>query len=118
MAKQIASEIEARALLLEGVDTLVRAVGVTLGPGGRNVVLDQEFGPPKVCSDGATIAKEIELKEPFPNMGVQLVKEAASKTNDDVGDGTTTSTVLAQNILHEGFRLATSGVDQMAIKRR
>ena len=85
MAKQIASEIEARALLLEGVDTLVRAVGVTLGPGGRNVVLDQEFGPPKVCSDGVTIAKEIELKEPFPNMGVQLVKEAASKTNDDVG---------------------------------
>ena len=117
MAKQIASEIEARALLLEGVDTLVRAVGVTLGPGGRNVVLDQEFGPPKVCSDGATIAKEIELKEPFPNMGVQLVKEAASKTNDDVGDGTTTSTVLAQNILHEGFRLATSGVDPMALKR-
>ena len=117
MAKQIASEIEARALLLEGVDTLVRAVGVTLGPGGRNVVLDQEFGPPKVCSDGATIAKEIELKEPFPNMGVQLVKEAASKTNDDVGDGTTTSTVLAQNILHEGFRLITSGVDPMALKR-
>ena len=117
MAKQIASEIEARALLLEGVDTLVRAVGVTLGPGGRNVVLDQEFGPPKVCSDGVTIAKEIELKEPFPNMGVQLVKEAASKTNDDVGDGTTTSTVLAQNILHEGFRLITSGVDPMALKR-
>jgi chaperonin GroEL len=102
---------------MAGIDTLARAVGITLGPAGRNVVLDQEFGPPQVCSDGVTIAKEIELKEPFHNMGVQLLKTAASKTNDDVGDGTTTSTILAQSILVEGFKNVAAGADPMSLKK-
>ena len=117
MAKQFEFSEEARAQLMEGLDTLARAVGVTLGPSGRNVVLDQEFGSPKVCSDGVTIAKEIELKEPFQNMGVQLLKEAATKTNDAVGDGTTTSTILAQSILRGGFKNVAAGADPMALKR-
>ena len=117
MAKQFQFDVDARRELMAGIDTLVSAVGVTLGPGGRNVVLDKEFGPPHVCSDGVTIAREVELKDPFPNMGVQLVKEASSKTNDDVGDGTTTSTVVAQAMIRDGFRNLTAGTDPMALKR-
>ncbi len=116
MAKQFQFDVDARRELMSGIDTLVAAVGVTLGPGGRNVVLDKEFGPPHVCSDGVTIAREIELKDPFPNMGVQLVKEASSKTNDDVGDGTTTSTVVAQAMIRDGFRNLAAGADPMALK--
>ena len=117
MAKQFRHSEEARAQLMEGIDTLARAVGVTLGPAGRNVVLDQDFGPPQICSDGVTIAKEIELKEPFENMGAQLLKQAASKTNDAVGDGTTTSTILAQGILQQGFKNVAAGANPMALKR-
>ena len=117
MAKQFQFDVDARRELMSGIDTLAAAVGATLGPGGRNVVLDKEFGPPHVCSDGVTIAKEIELKEPFPNMGAQLVKEASSKTNDDVGDGTTTSTVISQAMIRNGFKNLTAGADAMALKR-
>jgi chaperonin GroEL len=100
-----------------GIDTMANTVGVTLGPLGRNVVLDKKFGPPQVCSDGVTIAKEIELEDPFENMGAQLLKEAASKTNDVAGDGTTTATVLAQAIIHEGFKNIAAGANPMALKR-
>ena len=117
MAKQFQFDVDARRQLMDGINTMAAAVGVTLGPGGRNVVLDKEFGPPHVCSDGVTIAKEIELKEPFPNMGAQLLKEAASKTNDDVGDGTTTSTVVAQAMIRDGFKNLAAGADPMAVKR-
>ena len=117
MAKQFRFDVEARQQLMLGIDTLAAAVGVTLGPAGRNVVLDKEFGPPQVCSDGVTIAKEIELQEPFPNMGAQLLKEASNKTNDDVGDGTTTSTVVAQAMIRDGFRVLTAGADPLALKR-
>ena len=117
MAKQFQFDVDARQQLMAGINTLAAAVGVTLGPGGRNVVLDKEFGPPHVCSDGVTIAKEIELKAPFPNMGVQLVKEASSKTNDDVGDGTTTSTVVAQAMIRDGFKLLAAGANPLAVKR-
>lgn len=117
MAKQFEFDQNARKQLLEGVDTLANTVGITLGPLGRNVILDQEFGPPHVCSDGVTIAKEIELKEPFQNMGAQLLKEAANKTNDSVGDGTTTSTILAKAILHLGFKNIAAGADPMVLKR-
>ena len=98
--KLLVYSAEARKLLKEGIDTLSSVVKITLGPKGRNVILDKEFVTPEVCSDGVTIAKEIELLEPFPNMGVQLLKEAASKTNDAAGDGTTTSVVLAQAIIN------------------
>ena len=117
MAKQFQFSEDARSQLMEGIDTLARVVGVTLGPGGRNVVLGQDFGPPQVCSDGVTIAKEIDLKEPFQNMGAQLLKEAANKTNDAVGDGTTTSTILAQSILRQGFRNVAAGANPMALKK-
>ena len=117
MPKQFRFSEDARSQLMEGMDTMAKAVGVTLGPSGRNVVLEKDFGPPLVCSDGVTIAKEIELKEPFENMGAQLLKEAASKTNDAVGDGTTTSTILAQAILHQGFKNVAAGVNPMALKR-
>ncbi len=117
MAKQFEFSEDARRQLMDGVDTLARAVGVTLGPAGRNVVLGKDFGPPQVCSDGVTIAKEIELIEPFPNMGAQLLKEAATKTNDVVGDGTTTSTIVAQGLIKEGFKNLAAGADPMAIKR-
>ena len=100
-----------------GIDMMADTVGVTLGPKGRNVVLDKKFGPPQVCSDGVTIAKEIELEDPFENMGAQLLKEAASKTNDVAGDGTTTATVLAQAIVHEGFKNIAAGANPMALKR-
>ena len=117
MAKQFQFDVDARRQLMDGIDTMAAAVGATLGPGGRNVVLDKEFGPPHVCSDGVTIAKEIELEEAFPNMGAQLLKEAASKTNDDVGDGTTTSTVVAQAMIRDGFKNITAGANPMAVKR-
>ena len=117
MAKQFQFSDDARHALLEGMDTVVQAVGVTLGPTGRNVLLGQEVGAPHVCSDGVTIAKEIELKEPFQNMGAQLLKEAASKTNDVVGDGTTTSTVLARAMIQEGFKNVAAGASPMDLKR-
>jgi len=116
-AKQIAYAEEARKSLIRGVDAVADTVKVTLGPKGRNVVLDKKFGPPQVCSDGVTIAKEIELEDPLENMGAQLLKEAATKTNDAAGDGTTTATVLAQAIVHEGFKNVAAGASPMAIKR-
>ena len=117
MPKQLTFSEEARAAMKRGIDTMANTVGVTLGPLGRNVVLDKKFGPPQVCSDGVTIAKEIELEDPFENMGAQLLKEAASKTNDVAGDGTTTATVLAQAIVHEGFKNIAAGANPMALKR-
>ena len=116
-AKQIAYAEEARRSLIRGVDALANTVKVTLGPKGRNVVLDKKFGPPQVCSDGVTIAKEIDLEDPLENMGAQLLKEAATKTNDAAGDGTTTATVLAQAIVHEGFKNVAAGANPMALKR-
>ena len=117
MAKQLSHSEEARKSLRTGIDAMANAVKVTLGPKGRNVVLDKKFGPPQVCSDGVTIAKEIELEDSFENMGAQLLKEAASKTNDVAGDGTTTSIVLAQAIINEGFKNIAAGADPMVIKR-
>ena len=117
MPKQLTFSEDARAAMKRGIDTMANTVGVTLGPRGRNVVLDKKFGPPQVCSDGVTIAKEIELEDPFENMGAQLLKEAASKTNDVAGDGTTTATVLAQAIVHEGFKNIAAGANPMALKR-
>jgi chaperonin GroEL len=117
MPKQLAFDENARKRLKAGIDMLADTVKVTLGPKGRNVVLDKKFGPPQVCSDGVTIAKEIELEQPFENMGAQLIKEAASKTNDVAGDGTTTSVVLAQAIIREGFKNVAAGADPMAMKR-
>ena len=117
MAKQIIFGEEVRHALKRGVDTLADAVKVTLGPKGHAVALDKKWGAPQVVDDGVTIAKEIELKEPFENMGAQLVKEAATKTNDAVGDGTTTSTVLAQAIIHGGFKNIAAGADNIALKR-
>ena len=116
-AKKLAYSEEARKLLRTGIDTLAQSVKITLGPKGRNVVLDKSFGPPQVCSDGVTIAKEIELPDAFENMGAQLLKEAATKTNDAAGDGTTTSVVLAQAIINDGFKNVTAGSNPMAIKR-
>ena len=117
MSKEIKFNIEARELLKKGVDQLADAVKVTLGPKGRNVVIDRKFGAPHITKDGATVAKEIELKDPYENMGAQLVKEVASKTNDDAGDGTTTATVLAQSILTEGLKNVTAGANPMDLKR-
>ena len=116
-AKQISFGEDARRSLKVGIDTLADSVRITLGPRGRNVILDKKFGPPSVCSDGVTIAKEIELEEPFENMGAQLLKEAATKTNDVAGDGTTTATVLAQAMVNEGFKNVAAGADPMALKR-
>ncbi len=115
--KQLTYAEDARKSLKIGIDILADTVKITLGPRGRNVILDKKFGPPQVCSDGVTIAKEIELPEPFENMGAQLLKEAASKTNDAAGDGTTTSVVLAQAIINEGFRNVAAGANPMALKR-
>lgn len=117
MAKQIIYDEDARRSLKKGVDALARAVKITLGPKGRNVVLDKKWGPPSVCSDGVTIAKEIELQDPFENIGAQLIKEAATKTNDVAGDGTTTAVVLAQAMLHEGMKNVAAGANPMALKR-
>ena len=117
MAKDLRIGSEGRAKLKAGIDTLADTVKVTLGPKGRNVILDKKFGPPQVCSDGVTIAKEIDLEDPFENMGAQLIKEASKKTNDDAGDGTTTSTVLSQALVAEGFKNVAAGADPMAIKK-
>jgi len=117
MAKQINYSEDARKALKAGADKLAETVKVTLGPRGRSVILDKAFGAPLVCSDGVTIAKEIVLEDPFENMGAQLIKEASSKTNDVAGDGTTTATVIAQAIIHEGFKNVTAGADPMSIKR-
>src|SRR5215211_5774683 len=116
-AKQLNYSEEARRALKRGVDALADAVKITLGPRGRNVVLDKKFGPPTITNDGVTIAKEIELEDPFENMGVQLLKEAATKTNDVAGDGTTTATVLAQAIVNEGLRVVAAGANPMLLKR-
>ena len=117
MAKQLQNADEARQSLKRGVDILANAVKTTLGPKGRNVALDKKFGAPTVTHDGVTVAKEIELKDPFENMGAQLLKEAATKTNDVAGDGTTTATVLAQAIVHEGLRNVAAGANPMLLKR-
>ena len=117
MAKDLRIGSEGRAKLKAGIDILADTVKVTLGPKGRNVILDKKFGPPQVCSDGVTIAKEIDLEDPFENMGAQLIKEASKKTNDNAGDGTTTSTVLSQALVAEGFKNVAAGADPMAIKK-
>src|SRR6266704_5379340 len=117
MAKQIIYGDESRQSILKGVNALADAVKVTLGPKGRNVVLDKKFGSPMITKDGVTVAKEIDLKDPLENMGAQMVKEVASKTSDLAGDGTTTATVLAQAIYREGAKNVTAGANPMAIKR-
>ena len=116
-AKQLKYSEEARGAVLRGVDKLADAVKVTLGPKGRNVVLDKKFGAPTITKDGVTVAKEIELEDPFENMGAQMVREVASKTSDVAGDGITTATVLAQAIYREGMKNVTAGANPMAIKR-
>jgi chaperonin GroEL len=117
MAKQILFDEEARRALEKGVDALANAVKITLGPKGRNVVLDKKFGAPAITNDGVTIARDIELEDPFENMGAQLVKEVATKTNDVAGDGTTTATLLAQAMIHEGMRNVAAGANPMIIKK-
>ena len=117
MAKEIKYDVEARELLREGADALANAVKVTLGPKGRNVVIDKKFGAPRITKDGVSVAKEIELDDPFRNSGAQLVKSVASKTGDDAGDGTTTATVLAQAILTEGMKNVASGANPLDVKR-
>jgi chaperonin GroEL len=117
LAKQIIYDQEARHALERGVNQLAEAVRVTLGPKGRNVVLDKKFGSPLITNDGVTIARDIELEDPFENMGAQLVKEVATKTNDVAGDGTTTATVLAQAIIREGLKNVAAGANPMGIKR-
>jgi chaperonin GroEL len=116
-AKELGFDVEARARLKTGVDKLARAVKVTLGPRGRNVVLDRRFGSPTVTKDGVTVAREIELEDPIENMGAQMVKEVATKTSDVAGDGTTTATVLAQAIFAEGLKNVTAGTNPMGIRR-
>lgn len=117
MAKEIKYNVEARELLKEGVDALANAVKVTLGPKGRNVIIDKKFGAPHITKDGVSVAKEVELEDNFANMGAQIVKEVASKTNDDAGDGTTTATVLAQAIIGVGIKNVTAGANPMDLKR-
>src|SRR6188474_2364286 len=117
MSKQITYGDESRQSILRGVNRLTDAVKVTLGPKGRNVVLDKKFGSPLITKDGVTVAKEIELKEPLENMGAQMVREVASKTSDVAGDGTTTATVLAQAIYREGVKTVAAGANPMALKR-
>ena len=116
-AKEVRFETDARARMLRGVDTLADAVKVTLGPKGRNVVLDKSFGAPRITKDGVTVAKEIELSDKFENMGAQMVREVASKTNDIAGDGTTTATVLAQAIVREGCKSVAAGMNPMDLRR-
>ena len=116
-AKEVKFSSDARDRLLKGVDTLANAVKVTLGPKGRNVVLDKSFGAPRITKDGVTVAKDIELTDKFENMGAQMVKEVASKTNDEAGDGTTTATVLAQSIVREGAKAVAAGMNPMDLKR-
>src|ERR1700677_4880220 len=117
MAKQLAYSDEARQRLLAGVSKLAQAVSSTLGPRGRNAVLDKGWGSPKVTKDGVTVAENVELDDPFENLGAQLVKEVASKTNDVAGDGTTTATVLAEAIFKEGLKMIAAGADPMGLAR-
>ena len=117
MSKEVIFGAEARAKMLNGVNILANAVKVTLGPKGRNVVIDKSFGAPRITKDGVTVAKEIELEDKFENMGAQMVKEVASKTNDEAGDGTTTATVLAQSIVTEGTKFVAAGMNPMDVKR-
>ena len=117
MAKQLLFDENARRAMVEGIDALADAVKITLGPKGRNVVLDKKFGAPSITNDGVTIAKDIDLEDPFRNIGAQLAKEIASKTNDIAGDGTTTATVLGQAIVHEGLKNVAAGANPLALKR-
>ena len=117
MSKEVIFGSEARTKMLNGVDILADAVKVTLGPKGRNVVIDKSFGAPRSTKDGVTVAKEIELEDKFENMGAQMVKEVASKSSDSAGDGTTTATVLAQAIVKHGAKAVTSGMNPMDLKR-
>src|SRR6476469_1242386 len=116
-AKEVKFSLDARDRMLRGVDTLADAVKVTLGPKGRNVVIEKSFGAPRITKDGVTVAKEIELKDKFENMGAQTVREVASTTNDIAGDGTTTATVLAQAIVREGMKSVAAGMNPMDLKR-
>src|SRR5512133_1868951 len=116
-AKQLQFDESARHALLRGIEKLAKAVKATLGPSGRNVILDKKFGSPTITKDGVTVAKEIELEDPYENMGAQLVREVASKTSDIAGDGTTTATVLAESIYKEGLRFVTSGANPIGIQR-
>ena len=117
MAKQLQYGAQARKSLETGVNALADTVKITLGPKGRNVVLDKKFGAPLITNDGVTIAKDIELQDPFENMGAQLVKEVATKTNDVAGDGTTTATLLAQAIVREGLKNLAAGANPMILKK-
>ena len=117
MAKEIKFNTDARDLLKQGVDQLANAVKVTLGPKGRNVVIEKKFGAPQITKDGVTVAKEVELEDKFENTGAQLVKSVASKTGDDAGDGTTTATILTQSIVNEGLKNVTAGANPMDLKR-
>src|SRR3990172_294607 len=117
MAKQLKFSDDARVALLRGIDIVAKAVVTTLGPKGRNVALDKKWGAPNIVHDGVTVAKEIELKDPFENMGAQLVKEAADKTNDVAGDGTTTATLLAQMITATGIKNIQAGANPMLMRR-
>src|SRR3974377_2518572 len=116
-AKEIKYDIKAREAMLRGVNTLANAVKVTLGPKGRNVVVDKSFGAPRITKDGVTVAKEIELEDKFENMGAQMVREVAQKTNDQAGDGTTTATLLAHAIVREGGKAVAAGGESMELKR-
>jgi chaperonin GroEL len=116
-AKDIKFDTDARARLLRGIDMLADTVKVTLGPKGRNVILEKSFGAPRISKDGVTVAKEIELSNGFENMGAQMLRAVASKTSDEVGDGTTTATVLAQAIVREGFKAVSAGMNPMDLKR-
>src|SRR6202165_2349136 len=116
-AKEVKFSVCARDIMLRGIDTLIHAVRVMLGPKGRNVLLDKSFGAPRITKDGVTVAKEIELEDKFENMGAQMVREVASKTNDLAGDGTTTATVLAASIMREGLKLVAAGMNPMDLKR-
>lgn len=116
-AKDVKFDTDARNRMLKGVNVLADAVKVTLGPKGRNVVLDKSFGAPRITKDGVSVAKEIELEDKFENMGAQMVKEVASRTNDEAGDGTTTATVLAQSIVKEGVKAVSAGMNPMDLKR-
>ena len=117
MAKIVKFDSEARSAMLRGVDILANTVKVTLGPKGRNVVIDKSYGAPRTTKDGVTVAKEIDLEDKFENMGAQMVKEVASKTNDEAGDGTTTATILAQAIVKEGSKYVAAGMNPMDVKR-
>src|SRR5881394_3388485 len=117
MAKQLIFSEEARRSLKRGIDKLANAVSTTLGPKGRNVAIDKKFGAPTITHDGVTVANDIELDDPYENMGAQLLKEAATKTNDIAGDGTTTATVLAQAIVNDGLKMAAAGANPMLLKR-